>query len=235
MSNNTPAISEDIAKFSMFKSERKRSKTKSVQSGYINFLYPTIKDKVGAFAYSSFYDDDEDARDDLYDELEKAYRFDPWLVLAYLQSIASDLSDLAIKAFKMFLENMRPKSKENAESDYAPPIDSKEYDFDIKGDFEVKKYPKSKMRYKKYDMSYSKDNKGQSDFEKSFNTRRFESEKSSSNASSKSKSFGEDLSTKVAQESLAGEGGCSNSSWGSADYGCFGEPTPCDYGYCMEP
>ena len=41
-----------------------------------------------------------------------------------------------------------------------------DYDFDVEGNFEQKSYVKGKMRVKRYDKSFSRDKKGQSDMMK---------------------------------------------------------------------
>ena len=236
MMQNTQAITNDAKKFNTFKTERKKIHSPAMQSGYINFLYPSVKDKVQAFAFSSCFDDDEDARESIYDEIAEACKFDPWRVMIYLQAIAADMTDLAVRAFRLMLENLKPKPKEKYDCKFAEANNPSDYDFKFTGEFDQKKFPKKKMKMKAYDLSYSRDKKGQSDMIKEINARVYASEKKSTEptASAKAEKSRTSFMNGLAAQSMAGEGGCSHKTWGGDSGGHFAPCGPSyDYGFMM--
>lgn len=233
---NSPTIIEDKQKYTSFKSERKRATSAKVQSGYINFLYPTTADKVKALAYSSCFDDDEDSRYAILGEIEDVYSFDPWGVVIYLQSVATDLNEMVLRSFRNLIDALKPKKKFKQDVKFAEAIDKSEYEFNVTQSQDFKKHPKGK-RYKQYDMSYSKDKKGQSDFVKEMNARVYASERGKPvlSETAKAEKTRTSFLNMAAASSMAGEGGCASYSW---DDSCGGHFAPCgpsiDYGFSMD-
>ena len=186
-----------------------------------------MQDKVQALIHSSYYEDEEEM-ESIADELEKIGYFDPWNFMIYIQSLAADLSELALRAFKTMLELMKTQKKEPPLKT-ADPVDIKDYDFDVEGNFEQKSYVKGKMRVKRYDKSFSRDKKGQSDMMKELNERVLASErgKPQNDAREKAEKTRTESSNQAAAQSMAGEGGYSNMSWdsGGGDHFTACEPT----------
>ena len=226
--NKTP---NDISKkYKQFKAERRV--TPNPQVCYAN-MFPTMQEKILAYQCALF-DASEDDYDFMCMSLEDACKFDPWRALLYVQQIAAEMTDLAVRAFRLMLENMKRKRKEDYEANFAMPIDKSEYEFSFTGNFKGKKHPRGK-RYEKW--SREKTKKGESDLVKDLNSRVYASEKGKpvvSETQKTEKSRTSFLNT-LAASSMAGEGGCSNLTWGDGDGGHF---TPCmpsiDFGFSMD-
>lgn len=214
MMTNSPTQIESQKKYQVFKSERKKASPK-IQASYFNALNPTISDKALAYQCAMF---DETREDDLLDfmlsDLEEACKFDPWRAFLYLQQIAAEMTDLAVRAFRLMLENLKPKPKEQIQM--ADKIPDEEYEFSFTGNYDAKKFPKGKKQYKRWEMDKSKDKKGQSDYIKELSQRVIESEKGSPERGLKemAEKNRNDMGMKTSQEALAGKGGCSNATWG---------------------
>ena len=223
----SPINSQNAAKYNTFRSDIKRSKKAGAQSGYINHLFPTMQDKVQALIHASYYEDEEEM-ESIADELEMIGYFDPWNFMIYIQSLASDLTELAMRAFKTMLELMKTQKKEPPLKT-ADPVNMKDYDFEFEGNFEPKSYVKGKMKVKRYDKSFSRDKKGQSDMMKELNERVIASErgKPEKEAQTKAEKSRTESSNQAAAQSMAGEGGYSNMSWdsGGGDHFTACEPS----------
>ncbi len=226
-------VTEDQGKFEVFKTERKKARTPAIQSGYLNYIYPTTKDKIQALAYSSCYDDDEETRESLFGEINHIYGFDPWNVILYLQSIATDLNDLFIRACKNLIDALKPKPKPKYDYEFATASAHCEYDNEkFENGSNVKKFPNNK-RFKKYDLSYTKDKKSQSEYDKSFNERVYASErgKPQHEATQKAETARTTESNRLAAMSMAGEGSSGgNLTWDTSGGDHY---TSCDPDYAM--
>ena len=236
MMTNTPAFAEATSKFKTFKSERRKTASRSVQSNYFNFMNPSMSEKILAYQ-CALYDEDEDTYGFISQELAEACKFDPWRALLYLQQIAVEMTDLAIRAFRLMLENLKPKPKEVYDYKMAEAVDKKEYDFSFTGEFDGKKFPKGSKKYKKWE--FGKDKKGQSDFERNSFEREFAQKKDTTRIDyqKKSEQNQSNIATGVAQAEMATRGGgMSYATWGDGGCGNFGPCGPSiDYGiYAME-
>ncbi len=236
MQANTLAQVETRDKYRTFKSERKKA-SPAVQSNYFNFLNPTISDKIMTYQ-CALYDEDEESYGFVSQELAEACKFDPWRAFLYLQQIAVEMTDLAIRAFRLMLENMKPKPKEQYDYQMADAIDKKEYDFSFTGEFSGgKRFPKGAKKYKKWE--YGKDKKGQSDFERTSFEKEFAQKKDTSRVDyqKKSEQNQSNIATSFAQAEMASRGGgMSYATWGDGGCGNFGPCGPSiDYGvYSMD-
>lgn len=230
METQTSTQNNISQKYKEFKSVRKR--TPDPRKTYAG-TFPNMQDKILAYQ-CALYDSSEEDYDFMCMELEEACKFDPWRAFLYLQQIAAEMTDLAIRAFRLMLENMKRKPKENFEANFAEPVNESEYNFQFTGNYDGKKFPKKGKRYEKW--SREKTKKGESNLDKELNARVYASEKGKpqpTEAQKAEKTRTTLLNTQAAS-SMAGEGGCKNLTWGSDDGGHFTACGPSfDTGYVM--
>ena len=115
----------ETKKSNAYKSERKKITSRKMGAGYFNYLYPGSANKARALAYRTRYDEDEDM-DYLFGDMEESFHYDLFNLGIYLQSIAADLTDMYVRAFRLMLQNLKRKPKED-ESEYAEAFDEKSY------------------------------------------------------------------------------------------------------------
>ncbi len=226
----------DTIKYNAFKSESKKTSSPAVKKGFTNFLYPTTMDKVRALAYSHVYDEDGEDRDYLYSEVENIYAFDPWNVIVYLQSMASDLNEMFLRACRNLLEALKPKNKAKYDYEFAEKVNESEYEFNFTNSSDFKKHPKGK-RYKQFDMSYSKDNKPQAGLSNhASKTERVEVAKKSEPSQTQTAETKRTTElTHASAMSLAGKGGCGSGYTWSGGESFFAPTSFADCGgYTME-
>jgi len=204
-------LAYEANKYNTYKNERKKITSRKVGAGYFNYLYPNNVSKVRALAYRSRYDDDDEIGY-LFGDMEESWHLDFFNLGFYLQSIAADLTDMYIRAFRLMLENMKRKPKED-ESQFAEAFNDNDYLTD-KG-FNTSKGFKTSKRYKKFDLSFSKDNKGQNEIIKESSAKPIE--RSSSTFIDKGSKRSADLGVQNSAEALRGRGGCKNNDWGDCD------------------
>ena len=106
-------LQELYAKSYAYKQSLGQLKDEQTKQGYLKFLAGTpeglVKLKV---AHDQMYPDDKEGAEILQSEIDKALNFDPALIGVYIQNIVKDLAELYKKAFALFLENLKPKEKE---------------------------------------------------------------------------------------------------------------------------
>ena len=157
----------------------------------------------------------------------------------YLQAIAVGMNELFLRACKNLLEAFKPKPKQKEDkTQWAEAFTSKDYNENY--NYDKKHFDKVKRdkRYKQFDLTYSKDRKGQADLTREDKPKEIQAKTTDtvSRARKASERTQSDFAMRLSQQSLKGKGGKASYSWGGSDGGDnFFAPTPqLDNGYHME-
>ena len=242
MSSDTRNLVLDTQKYNVIKQGVKKAPTKSVQTGYVNYAYPSMVDKAHAFSIASLFDADEEFSEIMFEAMLDEIKLNDGLgvmnFMFYLQAIAVGMNELFLRACRNLMEALKPKPKQKEDkSQWADPFTAEDYKDNY--DYGKKHFDKVKKdkRYKQFELSYSKDRKGQSDLIKEERAKK--SQLVSDNTTIKVRKASEktrsDFGMKLSQQSLKGKGGSASYAWGGDGGDSFFAPTPqFDNGYCME-
>lgn len=242
MSSDTRNLVLDTQKYNICKQETRKTKTKSVQTGYVNYMYPSMADKAHAFSLASLFDGDEEFSELMFEAMLDEIKMNEGLGLMnfmfYLQAIAVGMNELFLRACKNLLEAFKPKPKQKEDkSTWADPFTSKDYNENYNYDKKYFGKVKKEKRYKQFDLTYSKDRKGQADLVREDRLKETQSKSTDTvgRARKASERTQSEFAMRLSQQQLKGKGGKASYSWGGDGGDAFFAPTPqFDNGYCME-
>lgn len=108
----TQELQELYAKAYAYKKSQSQIKDEQTRKGYLRYLGGSAEGLVKLkTAYDQMYPDESEGSEAIQNEINDALKFDPAMVAVYIKNIVQDLAELYAKAFKLFLENMKPKQK----------------------------------------------------------------------------------------------------------------------------
>ena len=239
MASDTRNLVFETQKYNVFKEGAKKAPTKSIKTGYVNYIYPSPADKAKAFSIATLFDADEELSEIMFESLMEEIKMNENMgllnVVFYLQAIAVGLNELFLRACRNMLEALKPKPRQKEDkSTWAQAFSSEDYNENY--DYGKKYFGKVKKgkRYKQFDLSFTKDKKGQSDLIKESSAK--QSQAQSNDTVGKARKASEktqgDFAMRLSQQSLKGKGGNSSYSWGDDGGDSFFAPTPqLDNGY----